>query len=77
MIANDYAFLLYLVYRTGHAPSADSRMLEHNGFIRVRANSGDGEWVLTEKGECLVQHILSLPLPVEDRKWVMPEVSRG
>lgn len=33
---------------------------------------GDNAYMLTERGEAFVQAILTTPLPVEVRKWVIP-----
>lgn len=40
----------------------------------IREHSFGKGWVLTERGEAFVEHVLSLKLPVHESRWVVDKV---
>lgn len=76
------SYLLWYFQHTAEYPTRDAgRSVQVHALLKAlglvnRSTSSDGEddeeWLITEKGNALVQYILDVPLPEQKITWVMP-----
>lgn len=76
------SYLFWYFQHTAEYPTRDTGrsvqvhlLLKTLGLVNISTSSDgedDEEWLITEKGNALVQYILDVPLPEQKITWVMP-----